>query len=61
MYIDSLVWVMIRDNQMYLGGINSFCCILMMVVGLAVYQQSQDKQIRPNVKIQQMIQLLKQV
>ncbi len=52
---------MIRDNQMYLGGINSFCCILMMVVGLAIYQQSQDKQIRPNVKIQQMIQLLKQV
>ncbi|MBT5765997.1 MAG: hypothetical protein HOI58_03980 [Kordiimonadaceae bacterium] len=46
---------------MYLGGINSFCFILMMVVGLAIYQQSQDKQIRPNIKIQQMIQLLKQV
>lgn len=45
---------------MYIGGINSFCCILMMVVGLVIYQQSQDKNIRPEVKIQQMIQLLKQ-
>lgn len=44
---------------MYLGGINSICCILMMVIGLVIFQQSQDSQIRPNIKIKQMIQLLK--